>query len=111
MNKELKRSYNKLNDKYIFERSNINIYNWSSMPFDKKTAMFIIESGYISGNFKFRLKPYKNYWLWSLRWSILRAYKPIERLNKQSKKHITIVMLMIITILVMIWLAYKFNQV
>ena len=37
----------------------------------------------------------------------LRYQTPIIRLNKQSKRHITIVTLTVLTIFVMIWIAYK----
>ncbi len=78
----------------------------------KTTSEPKIINGYIAIT-KLGLKRYrKRHYFFFLRFlrsvlSFLKYQKPIVKLNKESKRHITIVVLMILTIIVMVWLAYK----
>jgi hypothetical protein len=105
------KNYNKLTGLYRFKKWNTNNPNSKTVDFfDTQTIKQFTKTGDKTYSFfgqDFMEFDYKHYLFWSLRWFAIRTYRPIKQLNKQSKKHITIVVLMLITILVMILIAYK----
>ena len=105
------KNYNKLRGLYRFKKWNIDNPDHKTVDFfDVQTIKQFTKTGDKSYSFfdkEFMEFDYKHYFFWSLHWSLAKAYIPIKRLNTQSKRHITIVVLMMITILIMLLIAYK----
>ncbi|GEM_PF-4031801 len=106
------KNYNTYTQMHRFIQCDISNPNILSIVFyDKHTVdsfKKVNKNLYTHFNLSFVPKNYKPYFLWLLFWSFKNLiYKnPITRLDKQSKRHITIVALMILTILVMFIIAY-----
>ncbi len=94
--KSLKKSFNKYNKKYRFQRTNQNNDNWHTIFFDKKTALFLIKQNSISSNFEFRLQPYNFYFLQSIFWYLKRKLFIFRKKYLKSKKYITDLLILII---------------
>jgi hypothetical protein len=75
----LNSSYNRLKNMYRMQRANIGNDNWVNSFYDKRVLDFLIQTNFISNQFKFRLSPYKFYsvhlLLW---WFIQRLYLPVK---------------------------------
>jgi hypothetical protein len=108
MDKKLKRSYNKYLKQYRFQQSNIDKENWHRIFHDEKSAKSLYELKFC-GSMKVRAYPYKFYFLRSFFWflELLIYINPIYKLDKQSKRHITIVAIMILAFLLALYVAYK----
>lgn len=102
------KSYNKYRHQYRVERANPDTKNWSSMFFDKDVVDNLRQFNFSTGTFIFRLKPYRFYFLRSIFWffKTLIYKNPFARLDKQSKRHIINVILMILAIVVTLYIAY-----
>ena len=102
------KSYNKFRHQYRVERANPDTKIWSAMFFDKDVVDNLRKFNFSTGTFIFRLKPYRFYFLRSFFWffKALIYKNPIAKLDKQSKRHITNVILMILTIIVTLYIAY-----
>lgn len=105
----IEKSYNKFRHKYRVERANPDTKIWSAMFFDKDVVDNLHQFNFSTGTFIFRLKPYRFYFLRSFFWFFMTLIyqNPIAKLDKQSKRHMTIVLLMILTIIVMFYIAYS----
>ena len=101
----MRKNYNIYRKEYRVERSNVELDKWGQMYFEGNDIEYLKNQRYISGNFKFRDKPYKFYFFRLVGWFFLRLIKPYHpkrRLDTQSKRHITIVALMVVTIVLTI---------
>ncbi len=107
----MNKNYNKLTGLYRFKKWSVDNPNSKAIDFfDIQTIKQFTKTSDKTYSFfgqEFIEFDYKYYLFWSLRWFTIRAYRPIKQLNKQNKRHITIVVLMLITILVMMLIAYK----
>ncbi|WP_457615999.1 hypothetical protein [Lutibacter sp.] len=99
----IEHSFDKNTKRYRIRRK-----NEGTISSIENTDIDLYNRQYTSSNQeKFEFYPFKHYWYYLLRFKYRKYVKPIIKLDKQSKRHMTIVVLMIITVLVMFYLAYK----
>jgi hypothetical protein len=87
--------------------SNIDKEDWHRIFYEENVAKSLYELKFCSG-MKTRAYPYKFYFLRSFFWffKTLVYQNPITKLDKHSKRHITIVILMVLTIIGMFYIAH-----
>jgi len=111
---EIEKSYNKRRDKFRFNQFDVGNNNDRGVNFYGRNHVEqyteVSDKLYKHGNMEFVPVPYKPYFLWRLLWfflKLIKPYHPNKRLDKQSKRHITIVVLMALTILIMLFIAIR----
>ena len=88
------------NNKYRFRKGKLTAFH------DKPDLDFMNKVMRSDNEHLYKFYPYKPYWFYRLRFKYDKYIKPMVRLNIQSKRHMTIVVFMIITILCMFYIAY-----
>jgi len=110
----LDKSFNRRRNKYRWERSAKINGVWSEMFDMKSTVNEIASRNFETGNFKFRMKPYKPYFLFEIWWFFKRltiriVIMPIKQLIQKIGSELIVGVTIIIVAYVIMKFIFKWS--